>query len=268
MLTFKPYDEKGSVRSFKKFIRKYPDNRYVNEARQKIIQLQTSNIGEESNSGFPYLLTIIIFSGVGIAIAGVLMRKRVVSIVQSWRQGYWCCECGTKHNKDLENCSVCGNTRPKFNKASLISYAIWFREKLYAMYGRLPEKEAIAQKTKDIQTKAINTVGKMKEYHDKLEKERNEKYQKVEKEPVPVPSKSYTKDEFENRPVEDKKDSKRFISPGGAGLAAICFFLPWLRGCGQDISGANCEQLERSILVDFNSSNCSCSSIFCIRWSK
>ena len=205
-LTFEPYDEKGSVRSLKKFIKKYPDNRHVNEAKQKIILLQTSNIGEESDSGFPYLLTIIIFSGVGIAIAGVLMRKRIVTIIRTWRQGDWSCECGTKHNKDAENCSVCENTRPKFSKASLIGYAIWFREKLYAMYGKLPEKEVIAQKTKDIQAKAINTFGKMKEYHDKLEKERNEKYQKVEEEPVPVPvpSESYTKDEFKNKPVEDK----------------------------------------------------------------
>ncbi len=37
---------------------------------------------------------------------------------------------------------------------------------------------------------------------------------------------------------QKEKDSKRFISPGGAGLAAICFSLPWFRGCGQDISGA------------------------------
>lgn len=194
-LNFEYYQQKNTLKAYKKFVRKYPENRYVNEAKQKIILLQTSNVGKESDSGFPYLLTIIIFSGVGIAIAGILMRKRVVSMVRSWQQGDWSCECGTQHNKDVEDCSVCGNTRPKFNKASLISYAIWLREKLYAMYGKLPEKEIIAQKTKDIQAKAINTFGKMKEYHDKLEKERKEKYQKVEEEPelVPVPSESFTK---------------------------------------------------------------------------
>ena len=178
-LTFEPYKEKGSVSGFEKFIKKYPDNRYVNEAKQKIILLQTSNIGEESDSDFPYLLMIIISSGVGIAIAGVLMRKRVVSMVQSWQQGDWSCECGTKHNKELEDCSACGNTRPKFNRASLIGYAKWLREKPYAMYGKIPEKEVIAQKTKDIQAKAINTFDKIKEYHDKLEKERKEKYQTI-----------------------------------------------------------------------------------------
>lgn len=36
---------------------------------------------------------------------------------------------------------------------------------------------------------------------------------------------------------QKEKDSKRFISPGGAGIAAICFFLPWFRACGQEISG-------------------------------
>ncbi len=36
---------------------------------------------------------------------------------------------------------------------------------------------------------------------------------------------------------QKQKDNKRFISPGGAGLAAICFFLPWLKACGQDVSG-------------------------------
>lgn len=35
-----------------------------------------------------------------------------------------------------------------------------------------------------------------------------------------------------------QKDKKRFISPAGAGLAAICFFLPWFRGCDEDLSGA------------------------------
>lgn len=33
------------------------------------------------------------------------------------------------------------------------------------------------------------------------------------------------------------KDNKRFITPSGAGLAAICFFLPWIRACGRDMSG-------------------------------
>mgnify|MGYP001576453708 FL=1 len=36
---------------------------------------------------------------------------------------------------------------------------------------------------------------------------------------------------------QKEKDSKRLITPAGAGLAAICFFLPWVRACGQDISG-------------------------------
>jgi outer membrane protein assembly factor BamD (BamD/ComL family) len=225
MLTYKPYDEKGSVRSLKKFIRKYPENRYVNEARQKITLLQTSNDEKVSDSGFPYLLTIIIFFGVGIAIAGVLMRKRGVSIVRSTQQGDWNCECGTKHNRDVENCSVCKNTRPKFDEASLIDYAIWLREKLYAMYGKLPEKEVIAQKTKDIQAKTINTFGKVKEYHDKLEKEREEKYQKVEEEPVP--SESYTKAEFKNKQVEDK--TKIYSKPTFTkGPTIISYFMAFL----------------------------------------
>lgn len=37
---------------------------------------------------------------------------------------------------------------------------------------------------------------------------------------------------------QNEKDSKRFLTPGGAGLAAICFFLPWIRACGQDFSGS------------------------------
>lgn len=37
--------------------------------------------------------------------------------------------------------------------------------------------------------------------------------------------------------AQKEKDNKRFITPSGAGLAAICFFLPWIRACGQDISG-------------------------------
>lgn len=37
---------------------------------------------------------------------------------------------------------------------------------------------------------------------------------------------------------QKEKDNKRFTTPGGAGLAAICFFLPWIRACGQDISGS------------------------------
>ena len=171
--------KKNTLKTNEEFVNKYPKNRDINEAKQKIIILQTSNIEEESDSGFPFLLTVIIFSGVGIAIAGVLMRKRVVSMVQSWQQGDWSCECGTKHNKELEDCSACGNTRPKFNRASLIGYAKWLREKPYAMYGKIPEKEVIAQKTKDIQAKAINTFDKIKEYHDKLEKERKEKYQTI-----------------------------------------------------------------------------------------
>ena len=48
------------------------------------------------------------------------------------------------------------------------------------MDRKLTEKEVIAQKTKDIQVKTINTFGKMKGYHDKLEKERKEKYQTIE----------------------------------------------------------------------------------------
>ncbi len=159
--TFKPYKQRGSVGDLEKFIKKYPENRFVNDARQKIILLQTANTGKEPDSGFPYLLTIIIFSGVGIVIAGVLMRKRVVSMVQTWQQGDWSCECGAKHKKDVENCPVCENTRSK----------------LYAMYGELPEKEIIEQETKVIQAKAINTIGEMREYYDKLEKDRKDKYE-------------------------------------------------------------------------------------------
>jgi len=36
---------------------------------------------------------------------------------------------------------------------------------------------------------------------------------------------------------QKQKDGKRFITPSGAGLAAICFFMPWMRACGQDVSG-------------------------------
>lgn len=37
---------------------------------------------------------------------------------------------------------------------------------------------------------------------------------------------------------QDDKDPKTFLSPAGALLAAICFFLPWVRACGRDLSGA------------------------------
>lgn len=37
---------------------------------------------------------------------------------------------------------------------------------------------------------------------------------------------------------QKQKDSTRLITPGGAGLAVVCFFLPWVRACGQDLSGA------------------------------
>ena len=194
-LNFEYYQQKNTLKAYKKFVNKYPENRFANEAKQKILQLQTLNIGIESDSGFPYLLTIILFTGVGIGIAGVL-------ITRTWRQGDWSCECGMKHNKDVEVCSVCGNTKPNINKASLIGCTIWFREKIYTMYGKLPEKEVITQKVKDMQTKATTTVGKMEEYHDKLEQERKKKYQKVENEAAS--SESFTKDEFRNKPVEDK----------------------------------------------------------------
>ena len=36
----------------------------------------------------------------------------------------------------------------------------------------------------------------------------------------------------------EAKTKKRLISPAGAGLVAICFFLPWFRGCDEEISGA------------------------------
>lgn len=111
---------------------------------------------------FPYLLTIIIFFGVGIATTGALRRESIAAIVRSWQQGDWNCECGTKHNKDVENCPVCGNTRPMFNQASLIGYAIWLR-------GKLPGKEVIAQKTKDMQAKTIDAFGKIKEKLPKKE---------------------------------------------------------------------------------------------------
>ncbi|MBT5305191.1 MAG: tetratricopeptide repeat protein [Candidatus Scalindua sp.] len=78
--------KKNTLKTNEEFVNKYPKNRDINEAKQKIIILQTSNIEEESDSGFPFLLTVIIFSGVGIAIASVLMRKRVVSMVQSRQQ--------------------------------------------------------------------------------------------------------------------------------------------------------------------------------------
>lgn len=45
-----------------------------------------------------------------------------------------------------------------------------------------------------------------------------------------------------------EKGSKRFITPGGAGLAAICFFLPWLRACGQDLSGKQIASQSESAL--------------------
>ncbi len=38
---------------------------------------------------------------------------------------------------------------------------------------------------------------------------------------------------------EKKDNAANFITPGGAGLAAICFFLPWIRGCDKTMSGAD-----------------------------
>ncbi len=37
----------------------------------------------------------------------------------------------------------------------------------------------------------------------------------------------------------EKKSGASFISPGGAGVAAVCFFLPWVKACGQTASGAD-----------------------------
>ena len=47
---------------------------------------------------------------------------------------------------------------------------------------------------------------------------------------------------------QKEKDSKRFITPAGAGLAAICFFLPWIRACGQDITGVQIANHGESVL--------------------
>jgi hypothetical protein len=44
------------------------------------------------------------------------------------------------------------------------------------------------------------------------------------------------------------KDSRRYITPSGAGLAAICFFLPWFRACGQDVSGSQIASNGESLL--------------------
>ena len=85
-LNLEHQQKKNILKTNEEFVNKYPKNRDINKAKQKIIMLQTSNIEEESDSGFPFLLTVIIFSGVGIAIASVLMRKRVVSMVQSRQQ--------------------------------------------------------------------------------------------------------------------------------------------------------------------------------------
>ena len=221
-LDFEYYQKKNTLKSYKEFVTKYPDNRNVSEARQKIILLQSSNIGGESDFDFPYLLTIIIFSGVGIAIAVVLKRKRIGSIVQSWQQGDWSCECDMRHNKDVENCSVCKNIRPKTNKVSLIGSATRLKEKSCEMYEKLPQKEVIVQKTKDIQSKAINTVGKMKEYHDKLEKNRKEKYQKVKEEPVSKESDNKSKSKI--KPTKDK--AKVYGKPSSSkGISIISYFM-------------------------------------------
>lgn len=47
---------------------------------------------------------------------------------------------------------------------------------------------------------------------------------------------------------QKQKDSKRFITPSGAGFAVICFFLPWFRACGQDISGSQIASRGESLL--------------------
>lgn len=36
---------------------------------------------------------------------------------------------------------------------------------------------------------------------------------------------------------EKKESGSNFITPGGAGIAAICFFMPWVKACGQSVSG-------------------------------
>ncbi|MCX5829258.1 MAG: zinc ribbon domain-containing protein [Deltaproteobacteria bacterium] len=36
-----------------------------------------------------------------------------------------------------------------------------------------------------------------------------------------------------------EKDGRRFITPSGALLMAVCFFLPWVRACGVEVSGAD-----------------------------
>lgn len=37
---------------------------------------------------------------------------------------------------------------------------------------------------------------------------------------------------------EKQESGSNFITPGGAGIAAICFFMPWVKACGQSVSGA------------------------------
>lgn len=37
---------------------------------------------------------------------------------------------------------------------------------------------------------------------------------------------------------EPQESGSSFITPGGAGIAAICFFMPWVKACGQSVSGA------------------------------
>lgn len=37
---------------------------------------------------------------------------------------------------------------------------------------------------------------------------------------------------------EKEESGSSFITPGGAGIAAICFFMPWVKACGQSVSGA------------------------------
>lgn len=36
---------------------------------------------------------------------------------------------------------------------------------------------------------------------------------------------------------QKEKDNRRFFTPSGAGIAFICFFLPWFKACGSYLSG-------------------------------
>jgi len=58
-LVYTPYREKNKIKAFEEFINKYPENRYVNEAREKITELkQTDEPGAWSTRCYHWIYSI------------------------------------------------------------------------------------------------------------------------------------------------------------------------------------------------------------------